>query len=395
MRYMSKLKRGSTSNEYVMPKIAYLVNAPSTTGVGYQAASVKKALQRVAPQYELIEYMIDGVDGILCEDGQTLATIRQWPGLLGSKSVAWIRLGKKWLATSRLRHLDVIHATNQALSFLGRNVYPSVVTVHDLIELIDPQSKAAYLLNRYLYSGIPYADRIIAVSQYTARTIHEYYHIPQDRISVIYNGVGEEFHPIQGLRDTIAYQMLRHELSVPVGNRVVLYVGSDHPRKNVITAVRAFTQARRKLPLMIFIKVGEPGLPAGRKLLLEEIDRLQVRDSVRFIGAVTSERLNELYNLADVFIYPSRLEGFGLPPLQAMAAGTPVITSNATSLPEVVGDAALLHDPNDVDGFVADLLRVLEDCALSDNLRQEGFARAQQFSWTRAATEVANVYESL
>ncbi len=132
---------------------------------------------------------------------------------------------------------------------------------------------------------------------------------------------------------------------------------------------------------------------------MKEIDGLSVRKSVRFVGNVSSERLNELYNLADVFIFPSRFEGFGLPPLQAMACGTPVITTNATSLPEVVGDndkfgeqAALVREVDDVDGLTEDILRVMSDVELVNSLRRKGIERAKKFSWQQTGEVVAKVY---
>jgi glycosyltransferase involved in cell wall biosynthesis len=354
----------------------------------------------------LTRWHIDGEAGQLLRDNERQAQIRPWPGVLGSKSVNWIRLGRalarqeSGIENKESRHIGgqarIFHITNQTLSFLAKQLHPSVVTVHDIIELLEPQDKKAYWLNRYLYSGIASADQLICVSNYTKKTVQEQLGIPDEKITVIHNGVGPEFHPIPDFPQTIAYQELRHSLKLPAETHVVLYVGSDHPRKNVVTALRAFVKARSQVsePL-IFLKVGAAGLPAGRAALLEEIDRAHVRDAVRFVDAVSTQRLNELYNLADVLIFPSRHEGFGLPALQAMAAGTPIITSNATSLPEVVGEAAFTHDPDDVDAFAGSLVRLLTDPALSESLAAKGRTQAVRFSWDAAAAATEQVYQKL
>ena len=207
--------------------------------------------------------------------------------------------------------------------------------------------------------------------------------------------MGDEFHLIDGFRQSIAYQALRQELKLGEAAKVVLYVGSDHPRKNVVGAVRAFAQMRERRPELVFVKVGEPGIKAGRAQLLGEVDRLDMRGAVRFVGAVPDEQLNELYNLAGVLICPSRFEGFGLPPLQAMKCGTPVVCSKATSLPEVVGDAALTHEPDDTEGLANSAQRILENGDLARRFRAKGLARAKMFSWEAAANDVRGVYKKL
>lgn len=371
-----------------MKTIAYLTNSSTYSGVGYYATGLKKAIQ-ASGEVGLREYSL--LDRRLIVDTEEKASLRRWPGVLGAKSVNWIRLGRK--LPQYLRDEKLVHATNQTLSFIKTD-RPMVVTVHDIIELLEPQDKKAYILNKYLLSGILKAVHIIAVSNYTKKTIHDYYGISDEDITVIPNGLDAHiFHPIENFRQSLAYQVLSKELRLSADQPVVLYVGSDHPRKNVGTAIRAFAKLKETYAHAIFLKVGEAGLPAGREHLLGEIDRLHLRESVRFMGSVTTERLNEIYNLANVLIFPSRFEGFGLPPLQAMAAGTPVVCSHATSLPEVVGEAGLLHDPDDVDGFADDILRLIEDKQLRQKNVTLGLEQAQRFSWKEVAQQTVNVYE--
>lgn len=367
--------------------IAYVTNASPRSGVGNYATCLKKAL--LAKQAASIhEYSL--LDASLLTDGDVRAVLALWPGILGAKSVNWIRLGKK--LPRYLGDEELVHATNQTLSFI-KTKKPKVVTVHDIIELLEPQDKKAYVVNKYLLSGIPEADHIISVSTYTKTALQEYYSLPDERITVIPNGIDPSvFYPIAGFADSTLYRDLLRELDITKEHVIVLYVGSDHPRKNLGVAIRAFAQFKKHQPKAVFIKVGEAGILQGREAFLADIKHLRLGESVRLTGGVTEERLNALYNLADVLLFPSIFEGFGLPPLQAMAAGTPVVCSNATSLPEVVGEAALQHDPEDIDGFADSLALITQDMQKAEALIASGRAQVKKFSWDKAAEMTSAVY---
>lgn len=377
-----------------MKHVAYITNANQYSGVGHRAHEIKLEIDKqFASEVKLASIRIDGVKGALFQENSPLAAVKPWPSVLGSKSINWIRLGKI-LAQQKQEHpYDIYHATNQTLIFLAKKLRPTVVTVHDLIEILEPQDRKALLVNKYLYSGITKADQVIAVSNFTKRQIQEYYGIPAERITVIPNGVSSQFHPIENFTNTLGYQELLRDLTLGDCHPIVLYVGSEHPRKNVPVALEAFAKLKEERPDAVFIKVGQPGIAAGREAVLNTIDTLGIRKAVRFVGYVSDEKLNQLYNLADVFIFPSLYEGFGLPPLQAMAAGTPVICSDATSLPEVVGSAAVKHHPEDTESFAKSLLEVTADKNLSLLLRQKGLERAKQFSWRKAAEKEMEVYK--
>lgn len=375
-------------------KIAYVTNAKSDSGVGHRAVNIANRLKGQS-DVELDVFVMNGEEMTVKKNGALVTTLAKWPGALGKKTVGWVRLGRVVKDVVARGNYDVVHLTNQTLSFLIDKSTPSVVTVHDIIEVLDPQTRGGYLVNKYLYSGIGRADHIIAVSKYTAGDVRKYYGAPENKISIVYNGVGDEFHLIDGFKQSIAYQALRQELKLSEEAKVVLYVGSDHPRKNAVGAVQAFAQMRKRRPESVFVKVGEPGIKTGRAQLLEEIDKLVVRKAVRFVGAAPDEKLNDIYNLADVLIYPSWFEGFGLPPLQAMKCGTPVVCSNVTSLPEVVGDAALTHEPDDIEGLANSAQKILENSDLARGFRTKGLARAKMFSWEAAANDVRNVYKML
>ena len=382
-------------------KIAYVTNAEQNSGVGHRASELKKLLDN-GGDFEVDEFYLNGNEGTLNKNGDVIKKIRKWPGILGIKTVGWLRLSRGLKQKIAIGEYDLIHLTNQTLSFLVSGTLPSVVTVHDIIEVQEPQQKLAGIVNKYLYGGIRRADRIIAVSQYTANAIKNHYGVSDEKIRVISNGAGKEFHVIDEFSVTVGYQTLRRELGLNEKSRIVLYVGSDHPRKNVVVAVKAFAKARKREKELIFVKVGNPGIAIEREKLLKKMDKLGVRKFVRFIGNVSNERLNELYNLADVFVFPSRFEGFGLPPLQAMACGTPVVTANVTSLPEVVGDnrnfgeqAALVRQPDDVDGYAEDILKVINDVELAGALRRKGIERANKFNWQKTGIKVVDVYREI
>lgn len=372
--------------------VAFLTNAGKNSGVGHYAAELKR---RLIGYTDVVEFYLDGIQRELRRNEQVLATLPAWPGLLNSKSVTWWRLGRTAQPLLKKSNPDVYHATNQTLSFLVTKNDPWVVTVHDVIELTDPQQNLSGMLARYLYGGIKRAAHLIAVSHYTAKQLQEVLEIPKEKITVIHNGVSGAFQPIENFKGTIGYSTLRHNLKISENTKIVLYVGSDHPRKNLVVALRAFVKFHKHFPDSVFLKVGEPGILAGRAATLAEIDRLGIGEKVRLVGSVELQYLNELYNLADVLIFPSKQEGFGLPPLQAMACGTPVVCSNATSIPEVVGEAALQRDPDDVDGFWKDLVKIIESKELANQLRAAGIERAKLFSWEATAARTLEIYRKV
>lgn len=360
-------------------RIGYITNASTHSGVGYRAAQIREIL---AEQSDI------NITDIAFP--QSLP-FHSWPGALGSKSINWIRWGRRINSNDQ----DLFHITNQTLSFLAKKLTPSIVTVHDIIEAVEPQAKAAAMINRYLYSGITKAAHIVAVSSYTKEMIMNHYSIPTNRITVIPNAVDGAFFPIEDVKSTIGYQELRKTYRLGDNHPIVLYVGSDHPRKNLPVALRAFANIRAQRPDALFLKVGAPGILAEREKNLEIMDTLHIRDSVRMIDTVSNEDLNTIYNLADVLVFPSQFEGFGLPPLQAMATGLPVVTSNTTSLPEVVGDAALTCDPQDVDAFTDNMLRITQDRTVAAEYRNRGIARARSFSWEKSVGQLIDVYKKV
>ncbi|HLC49509.1 MAG TPA: glycosyltransferase family 1 protein [Candidatus Andersenbacteria bacterium] len=358
-----------------MKTIGLITNASEHSGVGSRAYQLFRHMGK-QEDFEISFVMLDGSNNSLV----------RLPGFLGSKSVSWIRLAR------RVPQFDMYDISNQTLSFMAKKRHPSIVTVHDIIELIDPQAPKAYLLNKYLMSGITYADRIIAVSQYTKKTIQDYFTMDESTITVIPNGIDEAYCRIQNFKSSIAYQELLRNLKISDRSPIVLSVGSEHPRKNMKTILGTVSLLKKQFPNILLIKVGDAGLLSGRKETLNYIDQLALQDNVQLLGNISNELLNELYNIADVLLFPSRHEGFGLPPLEAMAAGCPVVCSNSTSLPEVVGNGAIMHDPDDTGEFAKSIARIVSDVDFKTALLTKGKERVKEFSWRKAAQQTLELY---
>jgi glycosyltransferase involved in cell wall biosynthesis len=296
--------------------------------------------------------------------------------------------------------VDVFHSPNYMIPFLafprrrsGNRRPRCVVTLHDVIPLKFPEhaprSKKTRLfpLYRRLMREVGVrADRIIAVSQASRADAIRYLGIPppaSGKVVAVYNGVSDRFRP-----------PFRKPPKPDAEPRTVLYVGRADPYKNLETLVRAFAAARRRCaPPMRLTLAGsaDPRYPEPMQLA----DALGLRGFVRWTGYLPDAELATLYQRADVLVHPSRYEGFGLQILEAMAAGLPVICSHAGALPEVAGDAAILVDPDDVEGFARGIVRVLLDPQAAAELAAKGLAQARRFSWSRTAAETLKIYEEL
>src|SRR6185436_1993936 len=210
-----------------------------------------------------------------------------------------------------------------------------------------------------------------------------------EKIAVVYNAIDERFW-IQPSAEDVARVRERFQLE----HGFVLYAGTIKPHKNLVRLIEAFAALRKgefeELKLLI---IGDEisKLPALRRAVHSH----KLHKHVRFLGFLPDETLAALYRLAAVFVFPSLYEGFGLPPLEAMASGTPVVTSNVSSLPEVAGDAAVLVDPYDVDSLVDGLRRVLTNPALAAEMRRKGIERAREFSWERSVAKTWAVYQTI
>lgn len=289
----------------------------------------------------------------------------------------------------------IVHLPNQHLGRYGFFLrMPYIITVHDLIRYFDlkgydvlihrPNLRDKFYLSLD-YKGIRKASKIIAVSYATKRDLIRCLGISEERIIVIYEGIDhKDFKPIHWR---------------PVPYPYILYVGSEQPRKNLNVLLKAFSRLKQEgvFEDLKLVKIGKAG---GREVdfrreTLWAINALNLKDEVIFTECVSNEELAAYYSHAECFVFPSLYEGFGFPPLEAISCGCPVISSNVSSLPEVVGEATIQINPHNIDELVKAIREVLTNKDLRKEMIQEGFKRAHKFSWERAAQKTLQVYQEV
>lgn len=320
------------------------------------------------------------------QTGNLQVRASRWDTTSPQRRILWEQLALPLLG--RNLGLDLLHATVNISPMFGP--VPAVVTVHDLSFLRYPEAFPAFqrlYLRTQARRSLRSARRVVAVSQATARDVVELLQVPAEHVDVVYNGVDRAFGPAP-LAEVDAFR--RHR-GLP--DRFILHLGTLEPRKNLVCLVRAFSVARQSAPFLDDVKlVLAGGKGWDYKSIFHEVARLNLEDDVLFPGYVPDEELPWWYRAATAFAYPSLLEGFGLPVAEAMACGTPTVTSSVSSLPEVADDAALLVDPTSADALASALLRLLTDADLVRFLRERGPAQAARFSWKCTARETADVY---
>lgn len=297
------------------------------------------------------------------------------------QTIAWQRLRLPLWADALAGGVDVFHSPDFALAPTRRA--RTVLTVHDLTFVVRPEC-AEPSLRRYLSRVVPRslrrADRVLADSKATADDLARLYGVPLDRVEVVYSAADERFRPVP---DSEAEALL-NGLDVP--RPFILTVGTLEPRKNVSRLVDAFLSL--DLPHHLVV-VGARGWQYGD--LLAKLRQPRIICPER----VTDSQLVGLYNLAELFVFPSLYEGFGLPDLEAMSCGTPVASSNAPCLPEVVGGAALTFDPEDTSAMAGAMKRLAAEPTLRQELAAAGLEQAKRFSWHSSALQLKAVYDSL
>ena len=269
----------------------------------------------------------------------------------------------------------------------------SIVTIHDCIHLRFPQylpSRLAYGYARAaLWCATHRSDCVLTVSEASKRDILSFFDVPASKVVVIPNAIDDRFWKLPPEDNTVKIRE-RYQLQAPF----LLYAGNIKPHKNLERLLDAFYRVRQRghndLTLLI---IGDEITRYAK--LRRAVHRYQLHRYVRFLGFVPDDTLQILYRLARAFVFPSLYEGFGLPPLEAMASGTPVITSNVSALPEVTGTAAVLVDPRDRDGIADGICRVLEDDVLRAELVKKGLARAREFSWDRSIRQIWKIYREV
>ncbi|MBI2953257.1 MAG: glycosyltransferase family 4 protein [Chloroflexi bacterium] len=338
------------------------------TGIGQYTAKLLGALRRVAPEHKYLELSL-GREVVMRTD----------------RRLCWQQLALP--RRSRAAHADLLHVTG--FDAPRWKPCPVVFTVHDLIGALFPENLppiARIYWSRWLPFTVRFADAVLADSECTRRDIVRLVNFPPERITVVPAGVDEVFRP-QAKAEIEAFRELR---GLP--QDLILYVGTIEPRKGIDTLIDAFADVAMRHPhhLLIAGKRGWYWEPILRRIA----DR-GMEGRIHFLDYVPESDLPALYASAAVFVFPSRYEGFGLPVLEAMACGTPVICSNAASLPEVAGQAAILVPPDQSWALAEAIEAVLTDKGLGDDLREKGLHRAAEFTWEKTAQATLEVYRKV
>ena len=373
-------------------KIAIDIRRMTEFGVGTYIRNVVRTLGRLDRENR---YLLIGPSSKVDEIGSLPPNFHAVPLHQPERSLkGW------WEFRAVLRQLDcdLVHVPN-IFSVPRALPCPYVITVHDMLEHMslgrkrnDLWRSVHFQLTRRVLKG---AARIFAVSNFTKTEMEKLFGIPPERIEVVYNAIDERFlhgHASAADRELIAE---RYQVTYPF----LLYAGRVSAHKNVVRMIEAFSalkgelEKERAFPDLKLIIIGDD--LSGNPDLRRTVVRSGVQNDVRFLGFVPIEVLRIFYDSAKIFVFPSLYEGFGLPPLEAMAHGTPVVTSNVSSLPEVVGNAAVLVNPENVFEIMRALHRVLLDQGLRERMKERSYVQAGRFSWEKSVRRILEVYRQV
>jgi glycosyltransferase involved in cell wall biosynthesis len=352
-------------------------------GIGRYVVDLAAALPRVAPD----------VSVTLLRDPSAPTqrlTLPDLPTL--DCAVSPFALAQHWRVRQVLRSVsaELYHSPYYLMPY--RVGLPMVFTCHDLIPLIFHEYFGARqrLIYRFTHQlALNTARMTIAVSHSTKNDLQRFFQVNPKRIVVVHEGVDAHFQP----PSRAALDRVKQRYVLP--DHYVLYFGSNKPHKNVPHLVQAFAQSNLQSPASNLQLVIAGHWDARYPQAKELVEQLQLQDCVKFIGPVPDADLPALYGGAELFVFPSEYEGFGLPVLEAMACGAPVVCSNRSSLPEVAGEAALLCDPDDATALARAIKQIVSDRSQQVERREHSLARAAQFTWERTAQQTAEVYRAV
>jgi glycosyltransferase involved in cell wall biosynthesis len=373
-------------------KIAIDIRRMTEFGVGTYIRNVVRTLGRLDHE---TEYFLIGPPAKVKEIGTLPANFRTVPLAEPERSLMGYR---EFRTIVKRLECDLVHIPN-LFSIPRALPCPYVMTVHDILEHLSRARQRTgfwrslhFQLTKRALRG---AARILAVSNFTKTEIEKLFNIPAGRIEVVYNAIDERL--LHGPASAADRQVIveRYQVTYPF----LLYAGRISPHKNVVRMIEAFSALKTELekeqlyPDLKLIIIGDD--VSGNPDLRRTVIRSGVQNDVRFLGFVPVEVLRTFYDEAKIFVFPSLYEGFGLPPLEAMAHGTPVVTSNVSSLPEVVGNAAVLVHPENVFEIMRALHRVLLDQALREKMKERSHRQAAKFSWEKSVRRIMDVYSEV
>lgn len=361
-------------------------------GIGTYTRNIVRALGRLDQNNE---YVLIGAPDKVAEIGPLPPNFHNVPLLHRDTT----RKGYlEFRSTIKRLRCDLLHVPH--LFWMPRALpCPYVITVHDVLEHMyrarDRSSLRRSLHFQLTGHVLKNAERVFAVSKFTKGEIERLFHVPPGHVEVIYNAIDERF--LRGHASDTDRQFLaeRYQITYPF----LLYAGRISPQKNLVRIIEAFSALKAELekdekyPDLKLVIIGDE--LSKHPDLRRTVIRSAVQNDVRFLGFIPIEVLRIFYDAAKIFVFPSLYEGFGLPPLEAMAHGTPVLTSNSSSLPEVVGNAAVMVNPENVFEIMRGLHRVLLDQTLRDKLKRRGYEQVKRFSWDESARQVLTGYRDV
>ncbi|MBI4666411.1 MAG: glycosyltransferase family 4 protein [Nitrospinae bacterium] len=336
---------------------------------------------------------------LISNNGEYEHTFRQQPNFENHRT--WVSnenhlIGDFWEnfclpSVLKKKGVDVFHGP---AFMVPLKKYPkTVVTIHDIVSFIMPDTiprKYAFYMRMLISLVARRADRIISVSESTKKDLMEWLRVPENKISVVHQAVSDRFRPPAPGEDSL--RGLREKFGIR--GKYMLFVGNLEPRKNLTRLMEAFASSKNRLGDDYQLVIcGKKGWLYND--ILNACDQLKGANDIVITNYASEDDLLHLYQNSDMFVFPTRYEGFGLPVLEAMACGAPVITSNISSLPEIAGDAALLIDPLSVDEISRAMIKLSNNPGLRAEMREKGFKQAAKFSWMDTARQTLEVYRSI
>ena len=362
---------------------AHLLSSES----GYRRAGIHnyiaQILEHLPVEANNFEYSIFLPQAVEFSEKSGMQTHRShWPTERRLVRILWEQT--IWPLAAARQRLDLLHSMAFVTPILTNR--PSVVTVYDLSFLHFPD-KFPRLQRNYLQGqtarSCRQAKRVITISESGRQDVHQYFHVPLDCIDVVVPGVDPVYYP----RPSSTVDAFRRQNNLR--KQIILHVGTLQPRKNIPLLLQALAKLGR--PDVDLVLVGGKGWFYDD--VYAQVIELGLKDQVHFTGYVPDEDLPLWYNAATMLAFPSAYEGFGMPVVEAMACGTPVVAARSSSIPEAGGKAALYFDPGDIDTFIDQMATVLDDTRIVNSLREKGKEQARHFSWERAGQETSLVYQ--
>ncbi|WP_333887687.1 glycosyltransferase family 4 protein [Clostridium sp.] len=292
----------------------------------------------------------------------------------------------------RKENIDIYHIPQNGIGISENIGCKKIVTIHDLIPYILPETVGKGYLFKFLKEMpkiINSSDGIITVSNCSKRDILKFFPIKEDKIFVTPLAADKKYRPLD--KDKCKYKI---HANYNIENPFILYIGGFSPRKNVSSLITAFSKIHKKLDKnydLIIVGSNKDDSDILKNLSID----LNIDKNIKFTGFVEEKMMPIFYNACDIFIYPSLYEGFGLPPLEAMSCGTPVIASNISSIPEVVGDGGILINPCDMENFMYSIEALINDINIREDLSLKALKQANNFSWEKTAEKTIEIYKKV